>query len=209
MTQKQRNTSLDLLKGIAAILIVFIHVRFVGATGQYISDIARFGVPVFFLTSGFFASTSDRKKLWRSILPVCRLVVTAYALNLTRIFIDNHCSLSLTIQAIISICTWKHLLLWLLMNTTSLSGVAWFLWALLYCYCIHALLYQSFTNIHLLCVLAGTGFLISITVQLLLPLIIGKTWGTNNVWMCGLPYYATGLLINRSKEGIRNHFSNT
>ena len=208
MTFKQRNTSVDLLKGIAAILIVFIHVRFVGGVGQYICDIARFGVPVFFLTSGFFASTSERKKIHHSILHVCRLIFVAYALNLARIFIDNHCSFSLTIYAIVGICTWKHLLLWLLMNITSISGVSWFLWALLYCYCIHTLLYQSFTNNHLLYVFAGTGFFAGITCTMVLPFMIGKTWGTNNAWMCGLPYYVTGVLINRSEETIRNRFSN-
>ena len=209
MTVKQRNTNLDLLKGIAAIMIVFIHVRFGGGgAGRYISDIARFGVPVFFLTSGFFVSNKDKNKLRRSIVHVCQFICIAYALNLIRIFIENQCSLGQTIQAVIDICTWKHLLSWLLLNTTSLAGVAWFLWALLYCYCIHMLLYPRFENDRMLISIAVAGFLAGIFVQIIMPTLVGKSLGTNNVWLCGLPNYTTGLLINRNEEWIRNHLSN-
>ena len=209
MVLKQRNTNLDALKGIAAILIVFIHVRIgEGRTGQYVSDIARFGVPVFFLTSGYFVSDASRKKLKHSIFHVFRYIVVAYVLNLVRLFVENHCSFSLTVQAIAKICTRKHLVYWLVMNTTTLSGVSWFLWTLLYCYCIHLLLYEAVSNNRLLFILASVGFCIGLTAQLLFPMVIGKTLGTNNVWMCGLPFYATGLLINRYRTEIRNRFSN-
>lgn len=51
---KQRNQSIDFLKGIAAIFVVFIHVKLGGTFGDYIAAIGAFAVPFFFMVSGYF-----------------------------------------------------------------------------------------------------------------------------------------------------------
>lgn len=51
----QRYYGLDFLKAIAAFMVVSLHCPFPGIIGEYFNAIARIGVPIFFLISGFFA----------------------------------------------------------------------------------------------------------------------------------------------------------
>lgn len=51
---KSRNYTLDLLKGICAVLVVFIHAKFPTNIGEFIVVFSGMAVPIFFLTSGFF-----------------------------------------------------------------------------------------------------------------------------------------------------------
>ena len=81
-TKNDRNSNIDFLKGIAAILVVFIHVRFDGWEGKYVADIARFSVPVFFLTSGYFSFQVDYGRIKKRICHVLWLIVLAYSLNI-------------------------------------------------------------------------------------------------------------------------------
>lgn len=57
-----RNYTLDLLKLFSAFMIVLIHVPFYGEFGTAIKAVARFAVPVFFMTSGYFCYKNDTKK---------------------------------------------------------------------------------------------------------------------------------------------------
>lgn len=59
VAKKQYNYCMDFLKGIACILVVFIHVKFPGDFGQAVQAIARFAVPFFFMVSGYYCYRSD------------------------------------------------------------------------------------------------------------------------------------------------------
>lgn len=50
----RRCESLDVLKTISAFLIVCIHAPFPGIVGEYLIAIARIGVPIFFMITGYF-----------------------------------------------------------------------------------------------------------------------------------------------------------
>ncbi|MBO4888141.1 MAG: acyltransferase family protein [Firmicutes bacterium] len=58
-----RNAFLSITKLIAACFVVCIHCSFPGQIGSAINCIARFAVPFFFITSGYYAFNSDTKKL--------------------------------------------------------------------------------------------------------------------------------------------------
>ena len=51
MKQVGRNEKLNLLKRVACIGVVFIHVTFPGVFGQIVGDAAGFAVPVFLMTA--------------------------------------------------------------------------------------------------------------------------------------------------------------
>ena len=61
---------LDLIKGIAAICVVFVHIRFPGNTGAIMSSFGTCGVTIFFLVSGYFIYDpgNDRRKMCDRIL---------------------------------------------------------------------------------------------------------------------------------------------
>ena len=179
-----RNTSLDLLKGVSALFVIWIHEQFPGVTGQLINRIGMFAVPVFFMVSGYFSGSASREKLAKSIRHILTLIVIAYGLNLLRIVVFEGGPAA--VDALIGAFAPRTLILWVVLNITPISGVAWFLFALLYCYMLHWLFHGWMKDRRVfwlipLCIGAG------LAVRLLLPSV-----GTNNAWFCGIPCYLIG-----------------
>lgn len=54
MAEKKINKCLNFAKGVACILVVFIHCQFPPPVGRYVISIARAAVPLFFMVSGYF-----------------------------------------------------------------------------------------------------------------------------------------------------------
>ena len=69
-----RNVPLDLLKLISAYMIIFIHITFPGEFGKIIDCIARFGVPIFFMCSGYFCYNNDYIKIKKKIIHILWLL---------------------------------------------------------------------------------------------------------------------------------------
>ena len=58
-TVKKRNIYLDVIRGIACIFIIFVHRPFPGTAGNIISAIARAGVAIFFIISGYYTYNAN------------------------------------------------------------------------------------------------------------------------------------------------------
>ena len=58
-----RNGSLDILKFFSSYMVICIHFFFYGRVGNIIDALARFAVPVFFMTSGYFSYANNTEKL--------------------------------------------------------------------------------------------------------------------------------------------------
>lgn len=78
---KTRNSSLDVLKFISAIFVVFIHILFNGQFGIAVKAVANFAVPIFFMCSGYFSFNAivngDYKKLLKRCIPIARILLFA------------------------------------------------------------------------------------------------------------------------------------
>lgn len=189
-----RNTSLDILKGVAALFVIWIHEQFPGVTGQLVNRIGVFAVPVFFMVSGYFGQNASRRKLEKSIRHILTLIGIAYGLNLLRILVfDGGTAM---VDALIDAFSPRTLILWILLNITPISGVSWFLFALLYCYILHWLFHRWITNrrVFLLIPVCIAG---GLAVRLLMPSI-----GTNNAWFCGIPCYLIGSWYRVNQEHL-------
>ena len=64
MAEKKINKCLNFAKGVACILVVFIHCQFPPPVGRYVISIARAAVPLFFMVSGYFCFYGDRQRLF-------------------------------------------------------------------------------------------------------------------------------------------------
>ena len=200
---KQRNQSIDFLKGIAAIFVVFIHVKFGGLFGDYIAAIGAFAVPIFFMVSGYFSYGANQIKTKHSILNTIKLIAIVYFINLIRIFIMESCSISKMWDYLASnVFTFKHMIMWLCINTTVISGVAWFLWALLYCYLLCYIFYNLFSTFKAYIIILIIGFLGGVVVQILFPIIGMNKMSINNVWFCGLPYFLLGKAFHEKQKNL-------
>ena len=61
--QKIKNHTLDILKVVCSILIVFNHCVFPGTTGEIIKAFSRIAVPIFFLISGYYVFNNPKEKV--------------------------------------------------------------------------------------------------------------------------------------------------
>lgn len=81
MEEKQprvnRNQRMDLYKGIAIYAVILIHVLFPGSFGSGIRALARFAVPFFFLTAGYFSWNVPPRTLARRAVRTLRQLLWA------------------------------------------------------------------------------------------------------------------------------------
>lgn len=200
--RKKRNSSLDVLKGVAAIFVILIHEQFPGTFGKWIAMLAGFAVPVFFMVSGYFSYNAPKERLKTSIKHILVLIVIAYVLNIGRLLVTNHFSVTAVCNYFIEeILTIKHIAMWLLLNVTLVSGVAWFLFALLYCYIFCLIFHKMFLS-GKICAFIMLGFAGGLVLRMVFPLLGMNSFGTNNAWCCGIPYFLCGLFIRQKQEEI-------
>ena len=197
-----RNQRMDLYKGIAIYSVIAIHVLFPGSFGSGIRALARFSVPFFFLTAGYFNFNASPRSLGR------RAGRTLKQLILSSIpYLLLGCIL--TAKAGKSVLEWlkgfrdiRYLEEFFQFHTVPFpyAWQLWFLGALLTVY----LLWWAF---HTLASAAGRpfpydGFAIAAVVLLLLHLILGEVFGLlgretdnrllRNALLDGLPFFALG-----------------
>ena len=76
---KEKNIKLNLLKGIACLAVVCIHVLFPGKAGLIIKYIARFAVPVFLMITGYYAFGASSETIRRRFFKILKIMAYAYA----------------------------------------------------------------------------------------------------------------------------------
>lgn len=202
---KKRVDGLDILKCIAAFLIICIHAPFFGEFGKYVTAIARIGVPIFLMITGYFyTSTINKNREKTQIKKILSLTLGANIL----FFVFNIC-LSIfkgTLSQYLAECfSFKSILSFLLLNDSPFCYHLWYLGALLYTLLIVALL-RKFVK-------CWEKILYIITPLLLaVDLIFGKysivIFGyepipykfLRNFLFVGIPYFTIGLYISRHQQ---------
>ena len=74
---KKQNDKLDLFKGIAIYGVILLHILLPGRVGVAANCLARFGVPLFFLSAGYYSWHLDRRTLARRTARTARLLLWA------------------------------------------------------------------------------------------------------------------------------------
>ena len=211
---KKQNDTLNLLKGVACFLIVWMHCNAGTMVDSVIACAARFGIPIFFMVSGFFAyriSTDNYSKvLCKKIVHIIKYIIIAsivYVLWYWIIYpIINGLKPQSFSQYFAPLFTKKRLFDLLVLNVNPFSGTLWFLNALLYCYLIWLLLSKinnkKIIYVVALIVLFGgivlRGF---IQIKHLIPEEVNINYFRNWLFL-GLPFYIIGYAINENKERI-------
>ena len=188
--KSKRNHTIDLLKAIAAWFVVLNHASFPGAFGEYVVVLSHFASPIFFITAGYFAIHTTAAKTKKSIKKMCRYILFAYVLNFLRLILLPREPSVFSHAFWGSIFSIRHLSFFVLLNESYISGVVWFLFAMLYCYLFRLLLRRQ-TLIKL------SYFCTFVTIIIpILTLINHNQWiNVNNVWLRGIPFFAIGGYI--------------
>lgn len=74
----KRNRCLNLLKGVACIGVVLIHIQFPGVTGLVVEKMSRFAVPLFLMIAGFYAYGCDECIVKKRLQKIFKIFVIGY-----------------------------------------------------------------------------------------------------------------------------------
>lgn len=197
------NRFLYMLKGIACILVVFIHYPMSGSVGTVMTTLARFAVPFFFIVSGrymFDVQTIDihctRKKLFRRLLKLLQsllIVLVVYSIYSYYIqsqqgvdfrtwFITKYASSEIIRQLIVNTS-------YIIFDHTYYMDFMWYLFAMIYVYLFMVLCANWRMNtkcaicIVLLCALYVLQYLFC----------LDFTFPGINVWCGGMSVYRNWL----------------
>lgn len=221
-TKTQRNLTIDIMRIVLAILVVYLHIDnylyircgmspIATAVDNYIIVLARLAVPMFFAISGYYfykkkQSDEDRsaikniKHLFLILMGGCILyLVGSIALN----------GVGETVQPITS----RNLFLFAFFNRTAIvanSGILWFILALISCYIVFLIFPRLFQKKYLY-VLAGVLWYLAICKNSVYGGIVMDKWSAyvQQSYVClGLPYFTLGYLIHAYWNKIKQIATN-
>jgi len=140
---KQYYYSLDYIKGIACIFVVFMHCEFPGIMGIAVQTISRFCVPLFFMVSGYFCYQSVTRGIncnqWlynKKVKHILKITINASLFYFVFVIIQ-----SLLFHNINWDVGLKDLSYFLVFNKPFIiASQYWFLFALLYVYFLYAII---------------------------------------------------------------------
>lgn len=195
----ERLYSLDTLKFICAILVIFIHIP--TPYTDFLLPLTRVAVPVFFMISGFFIYTDSGKmdakfgKTIRHMLYICLWGSGLYFLWTLYIGWTTGDWSAFTLKAVID---------FLLFNENPFGGHLWYISAYIYVLVI-ARVFNRFHRIKLLWWFIPLLLLGDLVLGKYSLLLIGREYPyiyVRNFLFVGLPYFALGMWIKAHKAPL-------
>ena len=159
--KNKRNYCLGFFQGLACILIIFMHAKFPGEFGLAIESLARFGVPLFFMVSGYYLISENssleevRAKLKKRIFKI--LIIYLIAATLQDIFsLIGAAQLGATKEWFLEIFSWQNILYFIFCNRPFVCVAYWFLLAMINAYIILYIFARHFINKKILPIIFAT-----------------------------------------------------
>ena len=196
--------SLDVLKLIASYVVVFIHFKFSGLTGDIVDALARFAVPVFFMVSGYFAYSNSTEKIISKMKNIIKIyfwgAVIYFCFYGTMTLYDS--GIKTAIWYGISYFNPVNVVKFIVFNVPRSSEHLWFLVALIYVYGLHYFIAKwkikdsiyLWTGVVLLAIhlLLGVGLS---SMGIVVPICVIR-----NFLFMGYPFYCIGMLIRKNED---------
>lgn len=165
------------------------------------NGLARFGVPLFFMISGFFSYAKGMDTIKGRIQKSWSLFLTANGIYfLWKIFSLFRGGI-LSLKVISGLFSFESLMNWLLWNESPFMGHLWFLGALLYCYLFYWILVKKGWQ---------ERCYVLIPICLAANLLLGEGLSTlgrevsflwvRNFWLTGLPFFLLGHWFAREQK---------
>lgn len=199
MKTKERNQTLECLRVLAAVFVVFLHVPFPGLLGKTVNCLARFAVPLFFAISGWFSCRAEPKALEKRFLRTVELELTAILVTVLGKKAMGQCVL---------LPSSADLVRWLVWNVDPFAGHLWYLSAAAACYGVLWLYtlvfrdretdYRPFYIVSAFLLAAHfamgnfsrfTGITVDYTLY-------------RNAWFFGIPMFSMGLFLRQYRQKL-------
>ena len=207
--KKSKNYCLFLFEIAASIFITFIHIRFPSPYGEFIVYLARFGVPLFFMISGFYLvpdGTTNPIELRNRIKKKLIRIVILLGISSTIYFLYGFFS-SITDLSSFFINRWNlfNFINFILFNSPFLNVPHWFLLALIYVYLIILCFPKLFLGKDIWLILISLILFITITLHILSYRVDASIFGCQlpdgihfrNWFFNALPFISLGVLLKR------------
>lgn len=203
MSDKNINYTLNSIKFICAILVIFIHCRFPDLFGNIVVAISRVAVPFFFMCSGYFCFYNESGKLLKKLPGKVKHVLIITVITIVCYFVWG-CILrifgssgDIRYWLFEELFTFQSFIDWLVFNNDPIAGPFWFLFALIYCYlAIYFVerfnLYKLFYCLIPICLV--TNIFLS-EFSYLLEMDISIIY-YRNFFLTGFPFFLLGHLLN-------------
>ena len=216
----KRNNTLDFFKCIACFGILFMHTNGGSMIDSFIVCLSRFGIPLFFMISGYFVVVNDKNKQVSVIFKKIRRILIMFLISaviygivrfLIEPFVFGNKSIDLLNNAK-QLVSMRNIMQCLVFNQFPLGGTLWFLLALIYCYLIWALV-EKLNASKVMYILIPIIIIIHIVSRAyllktnLIPEEINIVYYRNWLFM-GLPFFALGNFIRKYQHEITNKVSN-
>jgi len=213
-TKIKRNNTLNFFKGLACFAIVWMHTNSGGLVNQVVVCMARFGIPVFFMVSGYFTYKNNKvdytKVLAKKIIHIVKLIVVATLVYIIWQWVVDPLIKTGYVPNVFNSMERSvgglNVFNILVLNINPFSGILWFLNALLYCYLIW-LIIAKVKNKHVIYILAIVILFIGIFTRAFIqynhtiPEEININYFRNWFFM-GLPFFTIGYFIHDYQERI-------
>ena len=211
------NFCLLLFEMIACIFVIFLHINFPGILGDITEMIARFAVPFFFMISGYFLISDDKKftyldirrKVKRRIIRLCVLLALSVILFFTfEIYINRNC-LSTFLSNTFNL---KRIIAFFFFNEPFFGGHLWFILALIYCYVFIYLFPRLFIGKNAWLCLLSAVLVINIFINIIFyqydwkvfDIPLSHYWFYRNWLLEALPFVSLGMLLRRNTKSMMN-----
>ena len=212
-TDTRKNQSLEVLKIIAALFVVSIHIRFPGNVGEVFDCLARFAVPLFFSIAGYYSSGIGchhiRKRLRRIFLIFVFSNLFYLACKAASLFMTDRSGI---VPYLIDIFSVKKIAHTVFTGALPIKDHLWYLYAMLLVYLVFWVYTKFFEGQMIsykalyIAGLVGFIFLIAFSVKaagvgIVLPLSLYR-----NALFFGLPLFSTGLFLNEYRNRLTAAF---
>ena len=221
----ERNQSMELCKFIGAFLIVLIHGEFPGELGKMINCLGRFGVPMFFMITGYFNFQATSKQLSRRTWHIAKLFAIGYGVQI----LCDIIGLKMGGADVIGYYRWTlsrgvdtaklgyDLLRWLFLHIPPRVGSLWYLNAIFAVYLVFGCFVRfkgekntEYGPFYILCLCA---FAVFFALCIVAPAANIKQIGDQDIsliyrngWFYGLPFFGLGLFIRQYQDRIQETF---
>ncbi len=192
-----RNYSIDTLKLICAIFVVFIHTPQPEIWEIYITPLIRCAVPIFFMISGYFTYGKNNliHTLYKRIIHLITILGIVFFFYLSIFFIVNGKD---SLEHLSILFSYNFFLL----NSVPYCMHLWYIVAYIYVLLI-MLMVEKYNLYKWLFFLTPILLLTALTIGKYSEIILGNCYPTNytrNFLFTGLPFFALGMIIKKAKQ---------
>ena len=205
-TKNNRILAVDLIKWIASVFVILIHCSFYGDFGMSVKAVARFAVPFFFLSTGYFLYGNSTDRLLKKLRHIARLAMSAFLLYFlffaVTAFVQEGGS-GLT-DYLRGFADGEKLLRFLVFNVPFSFTNLWYLFAVVYVYLLYWGLTKCKASDRLIFSLGALFLLLHL---LLWQICLSLQWTTNtfyvrNFLFFGFPMITAGAFLKKHQEKL-------